>query len=698
VEGFSNLLWTLLLSPLFALGLFHPVAVPKLLGAVGALASLAWFQRTLGRITGSPLAGCAAALAVAASPPVVIWTSSGLENGLLLPLAVLLWRSLSRGGWRGAALGGAAAGLASLTRPDGLLYAGAALFLLLPPPAGEDVPRRRRGGEAALFLGVWAAIWGPVLLFRLRYFGLPVPHTYYAKRIWASEGEHLAAVLADPSLLWRKWLDLAAGIAGTAGPWLLPAAAALLALGWWRRRLSRLLAAALVVQGIAVAAFLWLDDDWMGEYRFGTVAAAFSLLTLVAALDRAVSLLPPGRWKSASRVAPLVLALFLAAGFLPRTFRFAANPPTSFQDVRERCGERFNRFAAALDLKGGSLLTADLGGTLMTSHLAVHDLAGLCEPAVVATLRKNGNVWHYDHPEFYDWVFERVRPTFISTAKFWTAVPGFELDPRFARDYVAIESFRDEYSGTVYGRDLHSGDFVRREAAPDGPTLARLRASYRPAARPDPLPHRLADRWGSLRGGGGDPAALGREARAALDRGDPNRAATLLGRADALAPGDPGTLHLLAWTLDDTGRTAEARPVWERLLAVAVGRGEADLARAARERLEGYPAPVRTVTAEEREQVLADLMRQGLELLHARGDASGAARVFRTVLLILPTHYGATYQLAEALDREGRPAEALPLWRRVRDMALGYGDKATAEGARERIARGASGTEEAARP
>ncbi len=50
-----------------------------------------------------------------------------------------------------------------------------------------------------------------------------------------------------------------------------------------------------------------------------------------------------------------------------------------------------------------------------------------------------------------------------------------------------------------------------------------------------------------------------------------------------------------------------------------------------------------------------------------------------------PTHYGATFQLARALDRARKPIEARPLWEKVLRMAEGYGDKATADTARERL-------------
>ena len=79
------------------------------------------------------------------------------------------------------------------------------------------------------------------------------------------------------------------------------------------------------------------------------------------------------------------------------------------------------------------------------------------------------------------------------------------------------------------------------------------------------------------------------------------------------------------------------------------------------------------------------LMALGLELLYKRNDPVGAAEQFRRVLQVNPRHYGATYQLAVALDRSGRTAEARPLWEKVLGMATAYKDAATAQAARAKL-------------
>lgn len=58
---------------------------------------------------------------------------------------------------------------------------------------------------------------------------------------------------------------------------------------------------------------------------------------------------------------------------------------------------------------------------------------------------------------------------------------------------------------------------------------------------------------------------------------------------------------------------------------------------------------------------------------------------FREVLARNPTRYGATLQLAKALDRSGRPDEALEAWKKILAMAEAVSDADTIGTARARI-------------
>jgi len=162
----------------------------------------------------------------------------------------------------------------------------------------------------------------------------------------------------------------------------------------------------------------------------------------------------------------------------------------------------------------------------------------------------------------------------------------------------------------------------------------------------------------------------------------------LYARADATAasaqfrkvlqrnPKHYGATYQLAAALDRGGKQDEARPYWEKALAMAEANRDDQTAATARTRL-GKPAPGPEEIA----------MKAGLDALYRRGDAAGAAAEFRKVLQQNPTHYGATYQLAAALDRAGNSAEARPLWEKVLKMAEGYKDTETTTAARKRLAQ-----------
>src|SRR5947207_12890910 len=79
------------------------------------------------------------------------------------------------------------------------------------------------------------------------------------------------------------------------------------------------------------------------------------------------------------------------------------------------------------------------------------------------------------------------------------------------------------------------------------------------------------------------------------------------------------------------------------------------------------------------------LMKSGVETLYTKGDPDAAIPIFRKVLEQNPSHYGATFQLAMALERAGKRADARPLWERALQMAQGFNDQPTVDMARQML-------------
>ena len=78
-------------------------------------------------------------------------------------------------------------------------------------------------------------------------------------------------------------------------------------------------------------------------------------------------------------------------------------------------------------------------------------------------------------------------------------------------------------------------------------------------------------------------------------------------------------------------------------------------------------------------------MQAGLTALYQKQNARGAVALFREVLANRPGHYGATFQLAKALDLSGDTASATPIWRGMLDLARAQRDSATLATVRSRL-------------
>src|SRR2546428_594570 len=89
-------------------------------------------------------------------------------------------------------------------------------------------------------------------------------------------------------------------------------------------------------------------------------------------------------------------------------------------------------------------------------------------------------------------------------------------------------------------------------------------------------------------------------------------------------------------------------------------------------------------------------MNARLEALHTRHDPETAIADFRKVLEHTPDHYGATFQLAAALEAAGRRDEARPLWEKMVAMAESHQDIETAATARAPLPGGGGARQAAA--
>lgn len=139
-------------------------------------------------------------------------------------------------------------------------------------------------------------------------------------------------------------------------------------------------------------------------------------------------------------------------------------------------------------------------------------------------------------------------------------------------------------------------------------------------------------------------------------------------------PAHYGATFQLARTLDAEGRPAEAVPFWSRTLMMAESYRDQQTAATAFGRLE-------------HESTLDDdaLIALALHVRYNLNDPVRSVSMFQQVLVRSPAHYGATYQLASALDAAGSPAAARLMWERMLFLANAVHDEGTASTVRERM-------------
>lgn len=300
VEGFSNLLWTLLVAAGLAFGLqaasvAHALALAS--GTVALVATFAYASTGVDR----------ARWWIAAIAPVLVlswigfpvWTFSGLETPLFAATVAVALAAEARGRIAIAAL---ASMVATMTRPEGPLLA--AVILGANALRGAPLHRRRSVAWAAVYLVGLALLTG----LRLWYYGSLVPNTYHAKvgfNLWAHG-------LGDfGRFLW-----------GSVLPLLIPAVWVL-----WRDRVGRVGA----VWALAMATYIVsVGGDAFPHHRFWVpvfiviaVLAARALIASREATGSRVGALPMWTfaiaamlWSVVSAKAAIVLLLCMAVAAL----------------------------------------------------------------------------------------------------------------------------------------------------------------------------------------------------------------------------------------------------------------------------------------------------------------------------------------------------------------------------------------------
>jgi arabinofuranosyltransferase len=463
VEGYTNFLWLLIIAGAMRLGLDVPL-FSQIAGTLFGLVTMG-LSYAAGRQLGWPrTVALFPSLMLAVSGPFAAWSGSGLET---VPFAALVFVGLyafgrywqtDRSSWMAAM--GLALTAATLMRPEGaIVFAllGALSFVLA---VGE---MRARFPHLALGFASWAIPSTLYFVWRYRYFGYPLPNTFYAKT-GGGLNQIERGVLTTAQFAWQFVTPLVP--AALVGAWEAGAAAPAAPTDRrrWMRRHAFLIGAA-VIALVYSAYIVAVGNDYMAMHRF--FVPIVPLLYMLAAVPFAVL---SGRLTAGAVRGPVVAALVAVAAAgtfvhsLPIERHFDAESTQQHGNYRGIERARWSvqrllligRFFATYRLSSAeSLATNGIGAIGYSTDIDILDFNGLVDvhvahsPIGAGASRLTGHQ-KSDYPYTLG-----LKPTYIMFGRDLTRRPGdFQQSvppgvwPLVEEDYVVRSVLlKDEANG-----------------------------------------------------------------------------------------------------------------------------------------------------------------------------------------------------------------------------------------------------------
>ena len=390
VEGFSSLLFILVLAPLRAMGI-APAAAARVLGIGGSVVELLALVFLAFRVTRSAGAALAAGALLATDRIVTVWSTGGLETSFHASLVFVAFALMvhfrdrpDRGVWPLASIHL----LVTASRPEGVaylvLYLGALAYQLRR--AELDVVRNM-ARALLITLGMQAIVYG----FRLAYFHSLVPNTYRAK----VEGVPDLAMFG-----WGYAEQFAIRVGFTDGAHALVWVALIAAVLWARRSpaakpskkkkspIPDLEAVLLITLAYVVVSFflpIEMGGDYMNDFRFYRPAMGLLYFAVACALGLVAARDAVGKWIAVAAG----VALLISHGERQRKAVpiFADAPPSA--PHKEQVGATVaeaQRFSAAMlrfALPTDGVIADRLGVMGYGHNLRTIDATGLVSPSVL---------------------------------------------------------------------------------------------------------------------------------------------------------------------------------------------------------------------------------------------------------------------------------------------------------------------------
>ncbi|HEY0072256.1 MAG TPA: hypothetical protein VGE04_20025 [Chloroflexia bacterium] len=303
VEGYTNFLWTVLAAASIGIGL--PPATVALAATVAlsiALLSLVWLAsaRLAGKQYFWPAIVC---LLLAGNSAFVTYgpRGSGMEAMLFAVLtmlaAVLLYREPT-GVRQNYVSAGIVLSLATLTRPEGVVLA----LLFIGVRCAQLGAAQKPWRSPLLYsAGAYAAVVVPHELWRIFYYGYPLPNTFYAKVGTATTEVLARGWVYVQFFLLENWLPAVLGLIGL-----------LVFVAGWRR--SGVLTALALFVAVQAGYVLWIGGDHFPGWRFFVPVIAPLLIVGQEAVRRLIAWLPSPTSLRVATYAVLALAALAYVG------------------------------------------------------------------------------------------------------------------------------------------------------------------------------------------------------------------------------------------------------------------------------------------------------------------------------------------------------------------------------------------------
>lgn len=461
VEGTSTILFTLMLSAVMTFG-GEPHLWARLLGGA-SFCALVIVTYVLGRHLfpgpGRRVLSLGAAALVAAATPLAYYSTSGLETDLFAFL--LMWAVTLQikkvPGWSFFW------GVVALARPEGMAFAALCIGIEWLGDLVTERSLSRASRAAAGWLIRFLAVFGPLLIVRVVYFGELLPNSVIAK------SGFLEAHRGDSFATWMEYLWTGPGamlfrrFIGVWGLVLLLAPLGLLLAT--RRRASALL---LAIVGGVYALCVWDEGDWMGRYRLLTPAIAPLAVLLVQGL-RALLFSPAPIWSRVSwRGRPAVSILLSIAAivwsFTRLYYERHYRNPYAGNDYLTPIGKNFGAVMKPTD----TLATDMVGVVGYYSGMRMIDIMGLCDRHIAHEGKRFPTMGKTDHEYVVG-----LRPTFYMfhglghMRQYYNDVKAFAPQ---RQDYLVIQ--------TPHAKRAHDPGHRILTVRKDRPDLERVREVF----------------------------------------------------------------------------------------------------------------------------------------------------------------------------------------------------------------------------